>query len=71
MGWVQAVDVIQEAHRSLVQSAGIAHSSSIQMNSLLPKQEVGRPRHWYSVYVDNYDEGNIILETDATCKVIQ
>ncbi|CAK0864466.1 unnamed protein product [Prorocentrum cordatum] len=69
MGWVSAVDFIQEAHENLVASppplgAGISRDLLVRMGAPAPATAGGAPRNWYSVYVDNWDQGKVVLKTE-------
>ena len=69
MGWVSAVDFIQEAHEKLVTSppplgAGISRDLLVRMGAPAPTTAGGPPRNWYSVYVDNWDQGKVVLKTE-------
>ena len=68
MGWINAVDFIQEAHRRMVTEpapagAGIDPSRLIRMGHRMPPMIEALPINWFSVYVDNFDQGTIILKT--------
>ena len=69
MGWIQAVDLIQEAHRRLLtlpqpQGAGLDWKKFVRMGAPVPEPSETAPRDWYSVYVDNFDQGKIVLATE-------
>ncbi|CAK0881107.1 unnamed protein product, partial [Prorocentrum cordatum] len=69
MGWVNAVAFIQEAHENLVtgkapSGAGISADLLVRMGHRAPSS-AGLPRNWFSVYVDNWDQGKVVLETEA------
>ena len=69
MGWVNAVDFIQEAHMRMVTNAapdgaGLDIQNFLRMGSPGPRVGGETPRSWFSVYVDNFDQGKVILIRD-------
>eukprot|EP00971_Amphidinium_carterae_P348916 6490743-Amphidinium_carterae.1 len=66
MGWALAVDLVQEAHLTLVaRAAEIAPSLDasrlMQLNSLFPSRLDPQGRYFQSVYVDNWDQLVIVI----------
>ncbi len=70
MGWVQAVDMIQEAHEQIIMgnlpaAAGLDPSKLMHMGAMLPDLAAKLPSGWFSIYVDNYDQQNIFSQDPA------
>jgi len=68
MGWVQAVDIIQEAFEFLnfqepPQGAGLRSDAFFRMGSPSPNLS-GSNRDWFQLYVDNWDQGKVVLTTE-------
>ena len=68
MGWINAVDFIDEAHKGMATepapaSADIAPPGLVGMGHRAPPMFWALPLNWFSVYVDNFDQGTIILRT--------
>ena len=68
MGWIQAVDVIQEAHENIMQrgppvGAGLSAEAFFRLG--FPTPDLRGPRSdFFQLYVDNFDQGKIVLTTD-------
>jgi hypothetical protein len=68
MGWIQAVDVIQEAHENIMQrgppaGAGLEAEAFFRLG--YPTPDLREPRRdFFQLYVDNFDQGKIVLTTD-------
>lgn len=70
MGWLQAVDVIQDCHEALLTNpqphgAGLDDELFVRMRAMLPPLKESAPRHWFSVYVDNFDQGKIVVADEC------
>ena len=68
MGWKNAVDIIQEAHKTLLTGeaplgAELPPDRFIEMNRAFPQVVEDTPRDFFSVYVDNFDQTKIVLTT--------
>ena len=68
MAWINAVDFIDEAHKGMAAvrsptSVVIAAPGLVSMEHRAPPTLWALPPNWFSVYVDNFDQGTIILST--------
>eukprot|EP00971_Amphidinium_carterae_P280836 5575480-Amphidinium_carterae.1 len=68
MGWSLAVDVVQEAHETLIRKASaltptIGTSRLMQLRSLFPSSLDEHGNYYQSVYVDNWDQLMVVLKS--------
>eukprot|EP00435_Cladocopium_sp_Y103_P052133 s394_g16.t1 len=64
MGWNNVVDFIQDGFESMAKEAGLAAAQMIRMGEPSPMKALETPRSFYSFYVDNFDELQVVWRTD-------
>ena len=63
MGWSNIVDFIQSAHEQMGEVAGMHRSQMVQLGLPLPQRDFMCPRDWFSFYVDNFDQGKVVVRS--------
>ena len=64
MGWIQAVDFIEDLQMETCKAAGLNPKDFIALGAPIPNLHREIPCNWFSFYVDNFDQGRIVLRTD-------
>ena len=64
MGWNNVVDFIQDGFENMAKEAGLAAAQMIRMGEPSPMKPLETPRSFYSFYVDNFDELQVVWRTD-------
>ena len=64
MGWNNVVDFIQDRFENIAKEAGLSATQMIRMGEPSPMKSLETPRSYYSFYVDNFDELQVVWRTE-------
>ena len=70
MGWINATVLINHVHFRMLtepapRGAGLTPEQFIALGAPSPRMDGSPPHDWFSVFIDNWDQGKIVLKTNS------